>query len=90
MFKNSVKLFILIFLCGPLVAAQSNLVNEVLFSVAGQSWTSRDRQLYEVLLQEVYTQDKISKFSVKKKEDFLLSRLSAREADAFDLKPESE
>lgn len=56
--------------------------------MVSQSWTSRDRYLYETLLKEVYNKERVSKFSLKIKEDFLLSRLSAREADAFDLKPD--
>lgn len=88
MLKICLRLFFLISFVGSLSAAQSVIVNEVLFSVAGHSWTARDRQLYEALLKEAYGKEGLTKFSVKRKEDFLLSRLSAREADAFDLQPE--
>ncbi|MBY0555244.1 hypothetical protein K2P97_11990 [bacterium] len=88
MLKVAFKIFFLISFVGSLSGAQSTVLNEVLFSVGGVSWTARDRQLYETVIREVYTRDKISKFSLKTKEDFLISRLSAREAEAFDLQPE--
>lgn len=61
------------------------VVNEILFSVAGEPSTSRDMQLYKAVLNEIFQKNKISKFTKKFSDDFLLSRLSYKEAVVFEL-----
>lgn len=63
-----------------------SLVNEILFSMAGESYTRRDQQLYKILLAEVFQKKQIGKFLQKEEFDFMLSRLALKEADAFGLK----
>jgi hypothetical protein len=77
--------FLIIFSFSTFLRAETSVVNEVLFSVAGKSATTRDRLLYETLIQEVFEKKQLSKFSKKKSDDFLLSRLSSREALVFDI-----
>lgn len=67
-------------------AETGSLVNEILFSVAGESFTARDQQIYELVLKEVFQKEKLSEFTTKKSDDFLLSRLCFVEAKTFDLK----
>lgn len=61
------------------------IMNEVLFSIANESSTSRDRLVYQRVLNEVFKKDTISQFTPKTADDFLLSRLSYKEAKAFDM-----
>ncbi len=61
------------------------VTNQVLFSESDQSWTSRDLRLYESVMSQVLQKKNISLWSEGRNEDFLLSRLSFREAVAFGL-----
>ncbi len=56
----------------------------MLFSVAGQAWTSRDRDVYQSVLTEVFQKKLLSQFSKNAENDFLLSRVSSKEAAVFD------
>ena len=64
------------------------VVNEVLFSVSGEAATARDQQIYQSVLSEVFHKQHLSQFSQKPVSDFLLSRLSFKEASVFDLTSE--
>lgn len=63
----------------------SQVINQVLFYESKQSWTERDLELYEKIKKEIVHKDRISQFTENKDEDFLLSRLSAREAMLFEV-----
>ncbi len=67
--------------------APSPIINQVLFYESKQSWTSRDQQLFEKIKKEVLPQNQVSQFTENRDEDFLLSRLSAREGLLFDVTP---
>lgn len=82
MLKN-LLLFILIFPCA--VLAQKTDVNRVLFSIGTTSWTSRDREVYQFVLNEVFQKKALSQYSKNPENDFLLSRLSYKEAAVFEL-----
>lgn len=81
------------FLCvGPLHAksvtegaAKDTVVNEILFSIVNEPSTSRDMQIYQSVLNEIFQKNKISQFTKKLSDDFLLSRLSYKEAKVFEL-----
>lgn len=63
------------------------VINQVLFFESSQSWTSRDFELFEKVKKEVLQKSRISQFTESENEDFLLSRLSAREALLFEVIP---
>lgn len=90
--KNLVQIFItLIFLISILASAQppkEAVVNEVLFSIGRVSYTGRDMLIYKSVLSELYQKNRISQYTKKPFDDFLLSRLSFSEASAFELKSE--
>ncbi len=65
------------------------VVNEVLFSMSNQVWTSYDLELYHKVLFEVFKEQKISTFSKNNMQDFILSRLALSEALAFELEGNS-
>ncbi len=90
MSKFFIATFLLFFSFSAILSAEGSLVNEVLFSLAAKSSTARDRLLYETLIQEVFEKKQLSKYSKKKSDDFLLSRLSSREAEAFDIRPDKK
>ena len=87
------KYFIAIILCSFFdfrnwASAQvlnETVVNEVLFFAANESATARDRQIYQSVLREVFQKTTIGRFIKKQSDDFLLSRLSYKEAIAFGL-----
>ena len=62
-------------------------LNQVLFYESKQSWTSRDQELFNKLKKEVVQKERLSAFTETSDEDFLLSRLSAREALLFEVTP---
>lgn len=64
-----------------------HIVNQVLFFESKDSWTSRDLELYQKIKKEVLHKESISQFVDNADEDFLLSRLSAREAVLFEVSP---
>ena len=72
----------------PATLPREAVVNEVLFSIGSVSSTARDMRLYKLVLAELYQKTKISQYSKKPFDDFLLSRLSFSEASAFELKSE--
>jgi hypothetical protein len=74
-----------LFVLTALAQTAPNVLNEVLFSVAGEASTVRDQQIYQAVLDEVFHKPHLSRFSQKPATDFLLSRLSFREASTFDL-----
>lgn len=80
-------IFICIYSVFTLGAQSQNevVVNEVLFSVANESSTTHDRLIYQRVLSEVFKKNKISQLIKKASDDFLLSRLSYKEAKAFDM-----
>lgn len=90
--KNSVQIFFtIVFLVSGLAAAQppkEAVVNEVLFSIGSVSYTGRDMLIYKAVLSELYQKGRISQYTKKPFDDFLLSRLSFNEASAFELKSE--
>lgn len=59
--------------------------NSILFSAGGQSWTSRDQMVYGLVLNEVYKKKNLSPMIPAGADDFILSRLSQKEASLFDL-----
>lgn len=80
---KSLLIFILIF--SGAVQAQKTDVNRVLFSIGTTSWTSRDREAYQFVLSEVFQKKALSQYSKNPENDFLLSRLSYKEAAVFEL-----
>lgn len=85
--------FALVLLILGLAAAQPPIpkeavVNEVLFSIGNVSYTTRDSLIYKSVLAELYQKTSISQYTKKPFDDFLLSRLSFSEANAFELKSE--
>lgn len=67
----------------------NDIVNQVLFSEGGQSWTSRDLNLYSKTITTYLKQEKLAEYSESATEDFLISRLLKREAVSFDLHPQN-
>lgn len=65
----------------------AQVINQVLFFESSQSWTSRDFELFEKVKKEVLQKSRISQFTESENEEFLLSRLSAREALLFEVTP---
>ncbi len=65
----------------------SQVLNQVLFYESKQSWTSRDQELFEKLRNDLLHRSRISQFTESANEDFLLSRLTAREASLFEVTP---
>lgn len=65
-------------------SAQEILVNEILFTMDGESLTLRDFKLYQAVLREVFKKERLGEFTVKESEDFLLSRVCYREAKTFE------
>ena len=57
----------------------------MLFRVADQSFTLRDKQIYETVLAEVFKKKQITDYSKTDFNDFLVSRLSLKEADLFQI-----
>lgn len=83
--------FTLVFLVSGFSLAQApkeTVVNEVLFSIGSVSYTGRDMLIYKSVLSELYQKNRISQYTKKPFDDFLLSRLSFSEASAFELKSE--
>jgi hypothetical protein len=60
-------------------------INRILFSLNGSSWTKRDYQVFDFVLNNAYKRKKISKFSSDELNDFLLSRMASREAETFEI-----
>ena len=82
---------IIVFWLSGMASAQPQkeaVVNEVLFSIGSVSYTGRDQLIYKSVLAELYQKNKISQYSKKPFDDFLLSRLSYSEANAFEIKSE--
>lgn len=61
-------------------------LNKILFTAGNTSWSSRDQQIYQSVLSEVFKRKKISQYSQSEFNDFLLSRLAEKEANTFELK----
>ncbi len=70
------------------VSNKLQVINQVLFYESAQSWTLRDFELYQKLMNVVLQKSKLSTFSENNYDDFILSRLSAREAELFEVKAE--
>ncbi len=66
-------------------APKDVIINEVLFSIGSESYTARDMMIYKAVLNELFQKSRISQFTKKPFDDFLLSRLSYKEAKAFEL-----
>jgi len=66
-------------------AAESAEINKVLFSVGNQSWTMRDMEIYHGVLNGVFKKKSLSQFSKDEFSDFLVSRVSLKEADVFQI-----
>lgn len=62
------------------------VLNQVLISDSQQSWTERDRNLFNKVM-DVLVQKKLSQYTESREEDFLLSRLSYYEALLFEISP---
>lgn len=73
----------------PLARAQTTEAkaefNKILFSIAGQSWSLRDQQIYQAVLGEVFKKKTISPYSSGDSDDFAVSRLTEKESSLFDL-----
>lgn len=67
-------------------ASGREVVNEVLFSLTGESFTSRDLRIFGAVLKEIFHRDRLGEFSADAFQDFILSRLAYREAQVFELK----
>ena len=70
------------------VQESAPIVNQVLFYESKQSWTARDLDLFEKIKKEVLHKDRIGQFIENRDEDFILSRLGAREAMLFEVSPQ--
>lgn len=84
------RAFILLALLTPGGAGAQNTetVNEVIFSITGESYTSRDLALFKSVLNSVFSKERISSFSETDFQDFALSRLADKEAQGFSFKAE--
>ncbi len=88
-------LFLAVFTCvdlawaetKPVASASPATLNQVLFYESKDSWTARDFELFEKIKKDFFPSGNLSSFSENNDEDFLLSRLSAREALLFELTP---
>ncbi|MCC2679526.1 MAG: hypothetical protein K0R29_2102 [Pseudobdellovibrio sp.] len=60
-------------------------LNKVLFSVGDQSWTMRDMDLYRSVMSDVYKKKSLTQYSKDEFNDFLVSRISLKEADVFQI-----
>lgn len=78
--------FIFISICFQSSAfAERVELNKILFTAGATSWSSRDQQIYQSVLSEVFKRKKISQYSQSEFNDFLLSRLAEKEASTFEL-----
>lgn len=71
--------------CLQAIAAESAEINKVLFSVGNQSWTMRDMEIYRGVLNSVFKKKSLSQYSKDEFNDFLVSRVSLKEADVFQI-----
>lgn len=83
------SLLSLLFIAQPVLSAevqasQGVLINEILFTMDGESLTLRDFKLYRTVLREVFKKERLGEFVIKESEDFLLSRICYREAKTFE------
>ena len=62
-------------------------LNQIIFSESDESWSSRDLHLFEKVMIALNKKN-ISSWTQGLNEDFLLSRLSYREATLFEVTPE--
>lgn len=81
------SIFVVLFCLNVKAAESGQILNQVLFYESSQSWTSRDMELFEKLKKDILQKNKLSQFAENANEDFLLSRLSAREALLFEVAP---
>jgi len=81
------KFFLCLVLFSWAAPESAPVINQVLFYESKQSWTSRDLELFEKIKKEVLHKDRIGQFVESNDEDFILSRLSAREALLFEVSP---
>lgn len=84
MLVKSVLLGVMLLLAGGSSNSQEKVLNEVVFSVASKSSTRRDMEIYQVVLKEYFQKNRISEYTKKDTDDFLLSRLAYQEAVTFD------
>ncbi len=73
----------------PNLLAAPQVVNQILFSEADQSWTLRDFKIYKRLLATLTKKEKIADFSENALDDFVVTRLLKREALLFEIAPQS-
>ncbi len=66
-------------------AVERTELNKVLFSVGEQSWTLRDMELYQSVMSDIFKKKTLSAFSKNEFNDFLVSRISLKEADVFQI-----
>ena len=85
MINQFVFIFILTFIQSSAFAERVEL-NKILFTTGNTSWSSRDQQIYQTVLNEVFKRKRISQYSQSEFNDFLLSRLAEKEANTFELK----
>lgn len=82
----SMKWILLLFFSYAMAAPNDGpVVNQVLFYESKQSWTARDLELFGQIKKEVLKKSRLSQFAETDHEDFLLSRLAAREAVLFEV-----
>lgn len=83
--RSAATILLLSFLCAYANAAERTEINKVLFSVGNQSWTMRDLELYQSVLNVVFNKKVLSQYSKDEFNDFLVSRVSLKEADVFQI-----
>lgn len=82
--KRLSVLFLLLSSLGAYAAERTEL-NKVLFSVGDQSWTLRDMELYRSVMSDIYKKKSLTQFSKDEFNDFIVSRISLKEADVFQI-----
>ena len=82
-----IKIFLLILLSLSFSVQAQTDFNKILFSIGTSSWSLRDREAYQAVLTEVFQKKALSEYSKNPENDFLLSRLSYKEAGVFELSP---
>lgn len=76
-------IFILFFSFNLLAQPTVEVVNQVIYSSHKKSWTLRDLQLYQKIMNKYFQLDRISEISENASDDFLLSRLAFIESETF-------
>ncbi len=81
---KSIVLTLILVITSSALAERADFI-KVVANVGGESWTNRDMQVYETVLSEIFKKKKLSEFSKSDYNDFLLSRMSFKEAKNLNL-----